>query len=53
MFLVVVTGGVIFSDKIVYNMTKTKNSEFKNLKYSIKDNEITFDNWKRTRKRKS
>ena len=29
MFLVVVTGGVIFSDKIVYNMTKTKNSEFK------------------------
>ena len=33
MFLVVVTGGVIFSDKIVYNMTKTKNSEFKNLKY--------------------
>ena len=45
MFLVVVTGGVIFSDKIVYNMTKTKNSEFKNLKYSIKDNEITFDNF--------
>ena len=44
-FLVVVTGGVIFSDKIVYNMTKTKNSEFKNLKYSIKDNEITFDNF--------
>ena len=26
-------------------MTKTKNSEFKNLKYSIKDNEITFDNF--------
>lgn len=45
MFLVVVTGGVIFSDKIIYNMTKTKNSEFKNLKYSIKDNEITFDNF--------
>ena len=45
MFLVVVTGVVIFSDKIVYNMTKTKNSEFKNLKYSIKDNEITFDNF--------
>ena len=32
MFLVVVTGGVIFSDKIVYNMTKTKNSEFKNFR---------------------
>ena len=45
LFLVIVTGGVIFSDKIVYNMTKTKNSEFKNLKYSIKDNEITFDNF--------
>lgn len=45
LLLITVTGGVIFSNKIVYNMTKTKNSEFENLRYSIKDSEIIFDNF--------
>ena len=45
LLLITATGGVIFSNKIVYNMTKTKNSEFKNLRYSIKDSEIIFDNF--------
>ena len=45
LLLIVATGGVIFSNKIVYNMTKTKNSEFENLRYSIKDSEIIFDNF--------
>ena len=45
LLLVAATGGVIFSNKIVYNMTKTKNSEFENLRYSIKDSEIIFDNF--------
>ena len=42
MFLVVVTGGVIFSDKIVYNMTKTKNSEFKNFR-----KDMIYENYER------
>ena len=45
LLLITATGGVIFSNKIVYNMTKTKNSEFENLRYSIKDSEIIFDNF--------
>ena len=45
LLLVAATGGVIFSNKIVYNMTKTKSSEFENLRYSIKNGEIIFDNF--------
>ena len=45
LLLITAAGGVIFSNKIVYNMTKTKNSEFENLRYSIKDSEIIFDNF--------
>ena len=45
LLLITATGGVIFSNKIVYNMTKTKNSEFENLRYSIKDSEIICDNF--------
>ena len=45
LLLVAATGGVIFSNKIVYNMTKTKSSEFENLRYSIKNSEIIFDNF--------
>ena len=45
LLLITATGGVIFSNKIVYNMTKTKNSKFENLRYSIKDSEIIFDNF--------
>lgn len=38
-------GGVIFSNRIIAHLTKTDSSRFENLKYSIKDGEIVFDNF--------
>ena len=38
-------GGVIFSNRIIAHLTKTDSSKFENLKYSIKDGEIVFDNF--------
>lgn len=38
-------GGVIFSDKIVTHITKTPNSEFENVKVSINNGEMYFDNF--------
>lgn len=38
-------GLVFFSNNIVSNITKTNNSEFVNLKYSIRDGEFDFENF--------
>jgi putative viral A-type inclusion protein len=38
-------GGVIFSNKIITYMTKTDNSRFENLRYSIANGEISFDDF--------
>ena len=37
--------GVMFSSNIVSYMTKTKHSEFENVKFSIKNSEMVFDNF--------
>lgn len=37
--------GVMFSSNIVSYMTKTKHSEFENVKFSIKNSEMNFDNF--------
>ena len=37
--------GVMFSSNIVSYMTKTKHSEFENVKFSIKDHKMVFDNF--------
>ena len=37
--------GVIFSSNIVTYMTKSKNSEFENVKFSVRNSEMTFDNF--------
>lgn len=38
-------GAVIFSDKILMNITKTKYSEFENVDFLINKSEMTFDNF--------
>ena len=43
--VILLVGGVIFSDKILTHMTTTKNSRFENLKFSMKNGEITYDNF--------
>lgn len=43
--VITVLGGVIFSNKILSHMTKTEDTEFQNLRFSIKDREILFDNF--------
>ncbi|AMD95173.1 hypothetical protein [Leptotrichia sp. oral taxon 847] len=43
--LFLLLGGVIFSNNIISFMTKTKNSEFQNVKFSLKNREMTFDNF--------
>ena len=43
--LVILLSGVIFSSNIVSYMTKTKHSEFENVKFSIKNSEMVFDNF--------
>ena len=43
--LLFLLGRVIFSNNIISYMTKTKNSEFQNVKFSFKNKEMTFDNF--------
>ena len=43
--LVMMLFGVMFSSNIVTYMTKSKNSEFENVKFSIRNNEMVFDNF--------
>ncbi len=46
LFLMVALGSIVFSNRIISYMTETKHSKFENLKYSIKESEITFDNFR-------
>ena len=43
--LVMLLFGVMFSSNIVTYMTKSKNSEFENVKFSVRNSEMTFDNF--------
>ena len=43
--LVIFIGMVVFSNKILTELTKSKDSEFENLKFSIATREIKFDNY--------
>ena len=43
--LVMMLFGVMFSNNIVTYMTKSKNSEFENVKFSVRNSEMTFDNF--------
>ena len=43
--LVMLLFGVMFSSNIVSYMTKSKHSEFENVKFSIRNNEMVFDNF--------
>lgn len=43
--LVMILFGVMFSSNIVTYMTKSKNSEFENVKFSVRNSEMTFDNF--------
>ena len=43
--LVILLFGVMFSSNIVSYMTKSKHSEFENVKFSIRNNEMVFDNF--------
>lgn len=45
LFVGIVLGGVIYSDKIIYQMTKTNNSKFENIKFYIEKGEFSFDNY--------
>lgn len=43
--LVLFIGMVVFSNKIITELTKSKDSEFENLKFSIATREVKFDNY--------
>ena len=43
--LVMMLFGVMFSSNIVTYMTKSKNSEFENVKFSVRNSEMTFNNF--------
>ena len=43
--LVLFIGMVVFSNKIMTELTKSKDSEFENLKFSIATREVKFDNY--------
>ena len=43
--LIMLLFGVMFSSNIVSYMTKSKHSEFENVKFSIRNNEMVFDNF--------
>ena len=43
--LVMMLFGMMFSSNIVTYMTKSKNSEFENVKFSVRNSEMTFDNF--------
>ena len=44
LLVIVLTAGIIFSNNIVYYMTKTKDTRFENIKYSVEKGTMTFDN---------
>lgn len=43
LLVIVLTAGIIFSNNIVYYMTKTKDTRFENIKYSVEKGTMTFD----------
>lgn len=43
LLVIVLTTGIIFSNNIVYYMTKTKDTRFENIKYSVEKGTMTFD----------
>ena len=44
LLVIVLTAGIIFSNNIVYYMTRTKDTRFENIKYSVEKGTMTFDN---------
>ena len=45
LILIIIFFGIMFSSNIVSIMAKTKHSEFKNVKFSVKNHEMIFDNF--------
>ena len=43
LLVIVLTAGIIFSNNIVYYMTRTKDARFENIKYSVEKGTMTFD----------
>ena len=43
LLVIVLTAGIIFSNNIVYYMTKTKDTRFENIKYYVEKGTMTFD----------
>ena len=43
LLVIVLTAGIIFSNNIVYYMTKTKDTRFENIKYSVEKGTMAFD----------
>ena len=43
LLVIVLTAGIIFSNNIVYYMTRTKDTRFENIKYSVETGTMTFD----------
>ena len=43
LLVIVLTAGIIFSNNIVYYMTRTKDTRFENIKYSVGKGTMTFD----------
>lgn len=43
LLVIVLTTGIIFSNNIVYYMTRTKDTRFENIKYSVEKGTMTFD----------
>lgn len=43
LLVIVLTTGIIFSNNIVYYMTRTKDMRFENIKYSVEKGTMTFD----------
>ena len=43
LLVIVLTAGIIFSNNIVYYMTRTKDTRFENIKYSVEKGTMTFD----------
>ena len=43
LLVIVLTTGIIFSNNLVYYMTRTKDTRFENIKYSVEKGTMTFD----------
>ena len=43
LLVILLTAGIIFSNNIVYYMTRTKDTRFENIKYSVEKGTMTFD----------